>query len=245
MWTSQPIRHQSSREQGWYPRFCEGLTNSCRIEINPDFIAISTMPVDSLTVFRIRNTLWPSPIMRSFWSFTKVLALDRIKSVAKYFGIQIGSPPTTIEQVLAKHAELTRGLPPSKRDPKDGPSPLPSTLQAPPAMQNPGRATIPKLPEEKSGSEDKGSLVPLQEHLKKPMLAFKSMLARTWRPAKNYPPRGSILVTGFVEVDSPRAWLVFDVKAAWDPKTKTYDPRSMVLSLRRLQMKKQGPLGGA
>jgi hypothetical protein len=199
------------------------------------------MPVDSLTVFRIRDTLWPSPIMKSFWSFTKVLVVDRVKSIARYFGIQIGNPPTTIEQVLARHAELTR-LP--RRDPKDGPSSLPPAMQSPPAMQNPGRATIPTLPEEKSGSEDKDSLVPVQEHLKKPMVAFKSMLAKTWRPARNYPPRGSILVTGFVEVDSPRAWLVFDVKAAWDPKTKTYDPRSMVLSLRRMQMKKQGPLGG-
>jgi hypothetical protein len=179
--------------------------------------------------------------MKSFWSFTKVLVVDRVKSIARYFGIQIGNPPTTIEQVLARHAELTR-LP--RRDPKDGPPSLPPAMQSPPAMQNPGRATIPTLPEEKSGSEDKDSLVPVQEHLKKPMVAFKSMLAKTWRPARNYPPRGSILVTGFVEVDSPRAWLVFDVKAAWDPKTKTYDPRSMVLSLRRMQMKKQGPLGG-
>ena len=197
------------------------------------------MPVDSLTVFRIRNALWPAPLVKSFWSFTKVLIADDIKSVAKYFGIQTGTPSTTIEQVLAKHAELTR-LPPPKTDPKDGPSPLP------PSMQNPGRATIPIRPEEKSASEEgKGSLVPLQGHFTKAMTAFKLKLQQTWKPAPNYPPRGSILVTGFVEVDSPKAWLVFDVKAAWDPKTKKYDARSMQLSLRRLQMKKQGPLGGA
>jgi len=48
-----------------------------------------------------------------------------------------------------------------------------------------------------------------------------------------------------VELDSPKAWLVFDVKAAWDPKTRSYDARSMHLKLRRMQLKKQGPVGGA
>jgi hypothetical protein len=113
-------------------------------------------------------------------------------------------------------------------------------------MQNGTRATIPTRPEEKSATgEDKALGLPLQGHFTKAMTAFKMKLQQTWKPARNYPPRGSILVTGFVEVDSPKAWLVFDVKAAWDPKTKKYDSRSMSLSLRRMQMKKQGPLGGA
>lgn len=197
------------------------------------------MPVDSSTVFRIRNALWPAPLAKSFWSFGRVLIADDIKSIAKYFGIQVGPPTPTIEQVIAKHAELTR-LPAPKRDPKDGPPPLP------PSMQNGTRATIPTRPEEKSATgEDKALGLPLQGHFTKAMTAFKMKLQQTWKPARNYPPRGSILVTGFVEVDSPKAWLVFDVKAAWDPKTKKYDSRSMSLSLRRMQMKKQGPLGGA
>jgi hypothetical protein len=178
--------------------------------------------------------------MRSFWSLTKVLLADEIKSVAKFFGIQSGTPPTSIEQIIAKHAELTR-LPPTKKDPKDGQS-GPSSL--PPPLQGTGRATVPKRPEQKPASEAKEISDPLHGRFAKSVLAFKSELQQKWKPAKDYPPRGSILVTGFVEVDSPRAWLVFDVKAAWDPKTKTYDPRSMVLSLRRLQMKKQGPVGG-
>ena len=200
------------------------------------------MPVDAMTASRLRNVLWPSPLMKSIWSFSKVLIAEDIKSVARFFGIQVGSPPTTIEQVLAKHAELTR-LPQTKKESKDGPSPLP------PLTQTPGRTTIPTQPEVKApqtkASEDEKIPLPLQGHLTKPLLAFKTEFQKSWKPAKNFPPRGSILVTGFVEVDSPRAWLVFDVRAAWDPRTKTYDPMSMVLSLRRLQMKKQGPLGGA
>jgi hypothetical protein len=82
-------------------------------------------------------------------------------------------------------------------------------------------------------------------HFFRAIMAFKVKMAQTWRPAPNYPPRGSILVSGLVELDSPKAWLVFDVKAAWDPKTRSYDARSMLLQLRRMQLKKQGPAGGA
>jgi hypothetical protein len=181
--------------------------------------------------------------MKSFWSFTKVLVTDDLKSIAKFFGIQIGPPQTTLEQVLAKHAEFTR-LPSPKRDSKDESSPLPPTLQSPQSIQSPGRTTIPIHPEEKRASEIKAATDTVQGHFSKAVMAFKSKLGQTWRPAKDYPPRGSILVTGFVEVDSPKAWLVFDVKAAWDPKTKSYYEKSTSLSLRRLQMKKQGPLGG-
>ena len=199
------------------------------------------MPVESLTVSRIRNILWPSPMMKSSWSFVKVLVTEDIQSIARFLGLQAGSHPTTIEQVLAKHAELTRLPPPPPKDSKDGPSPLP------PLTQTPGRATIPTRPEIKTTEDEKTAIQrgPLQGHLTKPILAFKTEFQKTFKPAKNFPPRGSILVTGLVEVDSPRAWLVFDVRAAWDPSTKTYDPLSMVLSLRRLQMKKQGPLGGS
>jgi len=84
----------------------------------------------------------------------------------------------------------------------------------------------------------------LKLQLLKAYVAFKTKFAQTWRPAPNYPPRGSILVSGLIELDSPKAWLVIDVRAAWDPKTKQYDPRSMLLAIRRLQMKRQAPLGG-
>jgi len=174
------------------------------------------------------------------WSFTTVLVTDDIKKVAKFFGIQVGTPVTSMEQILAKHAELTRGLP-TKRDPKDGPTALPPSMQ----NQNPNKAMIPRLAEEKTiDGEGEGIPYPFQAHFAKAMLALKMKLQQTWKPAPNYPPRGSILVSGFVEVDSPKAWLVFDVRAAWDPKTKSYDARSMVLSLRRMQMKKQGPASG-
>jgi hypothetical protein len=86
--------------------------------------------------------------------------------------------------------------------------------------------------------------IAIRQRLFAPVLAFRSKLQQTWRPAPNYPPRGSILVSGMVELESNKAYLVFDVSAAWDPKAKGYDPRSMQLRLRRFQAKQQAPRGG-
>lgn len=80
----------------------------------------------------------------------------------------------------------------------------------------------------------------------KPIIAAKLKYAeanRKLRPTQNLHPRGSIMVSGFVELESDRAFLVFDVIAAWDPKKKDFDTESMQLKLRRMQRKKQRPIG--
>lgn len=205
------------------------------------------MPVDSLTVFRIRQAFWPSALAQSFWSFTKVMVADDAKRIARMLGIRTSPPPPSLEQILAKHQQLIKGPSPTK----DGPTKQPQALgDATKAITN----TNPPDPEKSSlmgkGSEElevgpgTRTAMAFHAHFFRAIMAFKLKLQQTWKPAPNYPPRGSILVSGLVELDSPKAWLVFDVKAAWDPKTKSYDARSMNLQLRRMQMKKQGPLGG-
>ncbi|KAF5872036.1 uncharacterized protein Bfra_009063ia [Botrytis fragariae] len=80
----------------------------------------------------------------------------------------------------------------------------------------------------------------------KPIMAAKLKYVeanRKLRPTQNLHPRGSITVSGFVELESDRAFLVFDVIAAWDPKKKEFDAGSMQLKLRRMQRKKQRPIG--
>jgi hypothetical protein len=56
------------------------------------------------------------------------------------------------------------------------------------------------------------------------------------------PPRGSIIVSGLVELEAPMSYVVLDVFAFWNPQTKQYDDKSMIVRLRRVQMKNQAPL---
>jgi hypothetical protein len=232
---------------GIWLRFKEELLTISRIEIADDYIAWSTMSVDSGTVFKIRSALWPSALAKSFWSFIKVMVTDDAKKVARIIGLPSGAPPPTIDQLLARHQQIMKGGPPTKDGPPKAKQPQllgdsQNTMMPVPA--NTSVTSKPTLAEEESESKLKKIVLGVTSHYERGLTAFKMKLKQTWRPAPNYPPRGSIMVQGLVEIDSPRAWLVFDVKAAWDPKTKTYDSRSLHIALRRMQAKRQAPVGG-
>lgn len=162
------------------------------------------------------------------------MVLDDIKRVAEMIGFQ-QAPPPPFEQVLARHQQLIKGSIPTK----DGP---------PTETQEAGEATkslSTPATETKGVDPFRTTENALGAHSANAWTAFKAKMAQTWRPAANYPPRGSIIISGFVELESPKAWIVFDVRAAWDPKTKEFDPRSLYLRTRRLQMRKQAPTGGS
>ncbi|KAI9744422.1 MAG: hypothetical protein M1818_001951 [Claussenomyces sp. TS43310] len=229
------------------------------IEWADDYVAWTTMPVDSKTVFRIRNVLWPSAVAQSSWSFSKVLFTQNKDKLAEMLGIKpkeepfpdiylgkrmkppvagLGKPEDISGEALPPAA--SRGFGPSKK-PDDGDdlvaksSPTPLDGSGKVADQSQSTVDLQKA---------HASLIGMKMHLVRAMLAFRLKLAQTWKPARGYPPRGSIIVSGLVELDTPKAWLVVDVKAAWDPKEKVFAGESTRLALRRMQMKKQAPLGG-
>ena len=215
---------------------------SISIEIGDDYITWGTQPVDSLTVFRLRQALWPAALIKSFWSFTKVMFVDDAKRIAGILGIKSSPPPPSLEQLLARHQQLMKGPQiPSKDGPPELAQPPSDGTKAITAPTTSEKSTV--TGKKENETEISATAMALQGHILRATMAFKAKMAQTWRPAPNYPPRGSILVSGLVELDSPKAWLVFDVKAAWDPKTRSYDARSMHIALRRMQLKKQGPVG--
>lgn len=256
------------------------------IEIGDDFIAWSTMPVDSLTVFRIRQALWPSAVTMSMWSWWKVLLSQDPSQTAGWPspsetkgipGMPSKGRPLTLDEFVSKNYPRQSSKDPGKTDDsvKDENAPQQPSLQdieeyiEKAKQQNQAlklkvaeekrkaandrignKTDLPKTSSLESGNapaanpQENPYLIGLKLHALRAYVAFKQKFAQTWRPAPNYPPRGSILVSGLVELEAPLAWIVVDVKAAWDPKTKSYDSRSMQMMLRRLQMKRQGPIGG-
>ncbi|KAG9231906.1 hypothetical protein BJ875DRAFT_381899 [Amylocarpus encephaloides] len=211
------------------------------IEISDDAISWVTMPVDSLTVFRTRRALWPSPLMVSFWSFGKALAAEEIRRVVGMLGYQPQrTQSASIDQLLSRQRQITKPI--SKDGPAEPAGGTPTSalkLPSPVPVNSTGKA-----PEDADDFSEKARRMEeaLAQRFVRPLVAFKTKLGQTWRRVPNYPPRGSILISGMVEMESPKAYLVFDVKAAWDPKTKSYDTTSMHLGLRRFQWKAQGPL---
>jgi len=182
------------------------------------------------------------------------MVMDDAQRLARMFGVQLGTPPPTMEQLITRHQQLMKGnTVPTKDGPPKPKQPQPigdvqKTMVSPTSSSSDNEKT------DGAGSKDENGIdmsnpsvrtaLAFQAHFMRAIQAFKMKFAQTYKPTPDFPPRGSILVSGMVEIDSPKAWLVFDVKAAWDPKERAYDPRSMHLKLRRMQMKKQGPLGG-
>ncbi len=81
-----------------------------------------------------------------------------------------------------------------------------------------------------------------QEHTHGPWQAFRQRMAQTWRPLHDYPPRGSISVSGVVELDTPRARITLEAFAWWDPKAENFDSRSLYIRWRSVRPKMQNPL---
>jgi len=225
------------------------------IEISDEAISWATQPVDSLTVYRLRSVLWPSALARSFWNFTKVLVVDDTKRIAGMLGIRTKAGPS-MEQLINKQQQMMKGSLPNKKVPS-----LPPQAEAEGQATSNAKAMIkisasaktrlrerenPQTPPEKTEETEVGpgtrTAMALHQHFRHAITVFRTKLKQTWRPAPSYPPRGSILVSGMVELEAPKAYLVFDVRGAWDPQTKAYDPRSMHLQLRRFQWKAQGPV---
>ena len=72
---------------------------------------------------------------------------------------------------------------------------------------------------------------------------FQHSLIRTWKMPHAPPERGSIMVSGLVELVGSNAMCVLDVRAAYHPKESRWV--AVGIGIRRMQAKKQAPKGGA
>ena len=74
------------------------------------------------------------------------------------------------------------------------------------------------------------------------LTAFKRTFAREWKPAAIPPPRGTLLVSGIVEVKGSNARCTLEVQAAYHPAESRWV--SLAMGVRRIYPKKKSPKGG-
>jgi len=214
------------------------------LELDEGTISWITQPVDSLTVSKNRQSLWPAAMTLSTWSLAKAVAEAELKEIKTKLGVSSPPPPPIFPQMLGKSGTSpfpTAGGMPAKP---------PTALDAVKTMA--GASTVQEpAPSKKSSdqphnwfSDDAAPPIPEALHTRAliGMRAFRNTLAQKWKPAQAYPPKGSILVGGMVELESPMAFIVLDITTAWDPKTKAFEQRCMDLKVRRISPKTQRPL---
>ncbi|KAI0517162.1 hypothetical protein F5B22DRAFT_636081 [Xylaria bambusicola] len=223
-----------------------------------DGITWTTQPVDSTAVFWTRQALWPSALTSSLWSFTNALVLQNATTIARFFGYESQQDSlSNMQQTMEKLLQLNK----QARKPSSDSPPFPSQDRT---SEGSATSPLPSMDKRAAGStttpETLGtgtsvdSSVPTvssakvymtrtaQEHTSGPWDKFKKNLAQKWRRPPAYPPRGSICVSGLVEVVTQRTVLTVDCIAWWDPQTKNYDPRTVYLGLRAIRPKVQAPL---
>ncbi|OLN81497.1 hypothetical protein CCHL11_10311 [Colletotrichum chlorophyti] len=208
----------------------------------------STQPVDSLTVHRLNKILWPEAMTVSTWAFVSALVKQHAQDVSRFLGFE-----------SSNRIQYTRTAPDGNIQKRKTEGPLPSTDRQTPdgtpadnASPNVGKTTDARQTEEpESGGRTnflRDTAISHIEGMKQitdgPAREFRKKLAQKWKSTKAHPPNGCVLVSGFIEVEMPKAFVLVDVWGHWNPKTEKYDGKSFHMNIRRIQMKQQGPLRG-
>lgn len=204
----------------------------------------STQPVDSLTVKRLQKILWPDAIAVSSWAFTSALLKQHYMDISRALGFESSKPVQTFPSVSGGNMQQkTQGpLPSANRQTPDG-------TPAENASHNVSKTTDSSQADEpESGGKTnfvRDTAISHIEGMKQitdgPAREFRRKLAQSWKPTRPSPPRGCILVSGFVECELPKGFVLIDVWGFWNPKTETFETKSTFMNVRRVQMKQQSP----
>jgi hypothetical protein len=141
-----------------------------------------------------------------------------------------GTTPIPKADVPAQSAGQTKSS--EKRDTSAQPEPTEKTDPSNPTSADQKKVGLPKLP----------SITPQGEGKPFTLMLFLQSMAKNSKPFQIDPPRGTILVTGLIEVVGSRGRTTVDAQAAYDPKAKDFVVSSW--SPRRFQPKSQSPRGG-
>ncbi|KAK4160171.1 hypothetical protein QBC43DRAFT_325792 [Cladorrhinum sp. PSN259] len=233
------------------------------ILITDESISLASEDVDSATAKLWERVFWPQPVAISVWAVGKTFVSQQLAQVARYVGFDVDDsnhpPPTSgppsplptshnpdVQRVLERMRQQATKRPEEVRDP----SAMSAAGNAPTNAAPAPTAKSPALPQRPSAANQSGNGrgtpadVLLGQNPGPGGLweEFRKKYAQVWKPIRPDPPRGCFAVSGLVEIETPRAYLVVDVLAWYNPKTREHDRPSMWMSLRRMQYKQQGPL---
>lgn len=231
------------------------------ILITDDSIGIAERPVDSGLANMTTRVLWPVAVANGAWVTLQTVAQLHYQQIRRMLGYETTTKPIF---GIPANAPKTAGLPPGA--PPYGPlqqnpeiqrmlqqvrqqsTKRPQDIKDPAAMaasQAQGGSGAGALGTASPSATEAGNVMtesfPGQNFVKQAMAHGWMALVKKWKRPE-IPPRGSVIVSGMVEVETPKAFVVLDVVAYWDPKARAYHHRSTVLRFRRTQLKEQRPM---
>ena len=230
------------------------------ILITDEAISLAQEDVDSATAKLWERVFWPRPVAISLWAVGKSMVSHSLAQAARFIGLDIDDhshpPPTAgppsplptshnpeVQRVLERMRQQATKRPEEVRDPSamSAAGNAPTNTAAGPVGKP---VTLPQRPSIANNTNGR----PADSLLGQPpgtggaWEEFRKKYNQVWKPIRPDPPRGCFAVSGLVEIETPRAYLVVDVLAWYNPKTRDHDRPSMWMALRRMQYKQQGPL---
>ncbi|KAK4116092.1 hypothetical protein N656DRAFT_701511 [Canariomyces notabilis] len=230
--------------------------------ITDDSIAWATAPFKSQTAKLLNRVLWPEPLALSSWAFLTAMTKQTAAEVAAFFGFGRAEPPntpspgptssplpTSRSPDVQKALEQIQSRQHASRPPAEvsGPSSMSSATPAAPATRSSSQGGGEVSPSGKPTSGQGNGNEPARKQPAEggigayigptPSQAFAKRWTQLWRPLRADPPRGAVLVSGRVEMESSRAWFVIHMWMWYNPKTRSFDSASSELILRRVIMK--------
>jgi hypothetical protein len=210
------------------------------LEITDDYIAYIVRPVDATSVARLRQALWPTAVGSSIWaSFSMFMALQTAR-IRKALNLEEpessdkkqGPAGWTTAPALDPQANAS-----NPRAAADDTQVKPPNMASAPPTSDPGNfesgkpwilRPLPSVP--KPNTE-----------LNMGTTALKKSLAKNWKStfAPIAPPRGTVVISGLVEVFGPLGISTLDVRAAYHPAENKVV--AMSIGIRRLQKRKVAP----
>ena len=188
--------------------------------------------------------LWPTTMAASLWGSYRVVFYLRLARIKDYLNIR--SEPETVNPNLSGSLFDFRRLANQKQESQPSPG-----VEGAPQVES-GRATTAEATSKtspKRALSNSTSALPPMPSLPEPgkdmsiaMKTFKRTLAKTWKGAPIPPERGTLLVSGLIEVEGSKAVCVLDVQAAYHPRESRWV--AIAIGVRRLQLRKQAPKGG-
>ncbi|KAI9680064.1 MAG: hypothetical protein M1817_005080 [Caeruleum heppii] len=213
------------------------------LEISDEYISWTTRSVHPRSYERLQRFLQPGPILSSLYTTVTIMFHHNLQELKTRLGIEskpnAGAGRSSGPYTPIPSTELDR-LRQNKRETGSTGTKAPTALPPPPGK--------PHLPQRRSPSTsnptDPIGPPPSPQspgHLAMAYMAFRTSMARAWSRQPSDPPRGTIVVSGLVEVVSPKAMAVIDVVAAFDPKSSRWEQVNM--RTRRFQWRNQTPRG--
>ncbi|KXX76791.1 hypothetical protein MMYC01_205469 [Madurella mycetomatis] len=217
--------------------------------VTDDTMEWTSMPIESSAAKRLERVLWPRPLALSSWAFVTALVKQKASEFTTFLGFGSAEPrdsqmrsnsgsaaslPTSHSPNVQKALERIGQQATRRPEEVNDPSSMSSSAAAHPTASSNSRGervgTSVKSHVNTSNAKQPDKTDSIEQSLRRYFMeptalqAFKDKFWKVWRPMEGDPPRGSLLILGYVEIETSRAWVRFDVHAWYNPKTKLYYP---------------------